>query len=146
VLNKFMSMTCKLDSTPQPTPDKPIPARCVPIFSMDNASVHVRLRDVFALGQLKMPKSSFDCSPPPYSGDLHKVIEHVHGTLCSAFERWLERQTKMPDTLEELYAKLEAMFYDIITPESVQKDVASLQDTFKEVIRLGGQNPARKFR
>lgn len=144
LLQKFREKTCPAGS--QPTPDKPIPHGLPPLFSMDNASVHLKMREL-AQQQLGISPTTFTmCSPPPYSGDLHKVVEHVHGTICEEFNRYILDLTVPPTDITDLFAKLEAIFFKEITPKSVQQDMKSLEQTFKEVIRLEGAYPARRFR
>lgn len=133
----------------EPTADKPFPSTFIPLISLDNAAVHMRLREVFPYSAecgVLNPIAFNQCSPPPYSPDMHKVIEHPHGTICSALNRWLERRKTNLPNIWEVFKKLEQLFYQLITPESVQKDIKSLKCTFKKVVQLKGAWPPRKYR
>jgi hypothetical protein len=134
-----------------PTGDKPIPFGFYPEFSLDNTNVHICAYNP-PKGQVwaqKPPGATFgSVQPPAYSPDLHKVIEHVHAVLCTAFMKQIE-QTNGPSRgadIKTYFKQLEQLFYQLITPESIQKDAKSLRKTIEEVKRLEGGWPAAKFR
>lgn len=139
-------MKCKPGE--QPSSDKPFPPDFVPLISLDNAAVHVKAIEDYVKQSADptMARFRFSCSPPPYSPDLHKVIEHVHGTVCTAFNKQLQDLKAEPKSIVQLYNKLEDIFYSMTTAASVQKDVDSLQETFKQVIDLEGAFPPAKYR
>lgn len=87
----------------------------------------------------------FYLRPPAWSPDLHKVIEHVHGIVSSAWKKQL-MQMQPQSTIQEYTQVVKSIFDEKIKCSSVQKDILSLQDTFKQVIALGGAYPAKKYR
>jgi hypothetical protein len=87
----------------------------------------------------------FMFSPPAYSPDMHKVIEHVHGTVVTAFRKQLREMVKPHTTIIQYCKMVEKLFY-AITPQSVQDDIRSLEATWHEVIKCEGGYPSRKFR
>lgn len=99
-----------------------------PIFSFDKPKIHKRaLSDLLpALGVVE-GQNTFPL--PRYGGDVHKVIEHVHGVLTKYMHKVLSRvRTKeQPAFYRET---LEDRFWDI-KASSVARDVASLPQTLR---------------
>lgn len=64
-----------------------------------------------------------------------QVIEHVHGILVKAMNKWLamNRCTKGVGLASVLQRKFAELFKELITPESVHKDVKSLVKTWEHV-------------
>jgi hypothetical protein len=116
-----------------------------PLWSLDNAPVH---GTAISGPWPTRPEGLWNVvSPPPYSPDLHKVIEHVHARVCTEFMDWIVKNPNTAyDCIEDYYARLEYMFQEIITPESVRKDVDSLLQTFAKVLEAGGGYPEPKYR
>jgi hypothetical protein len=115
--------------------DKDKMRRMTPIFSLDNASVHLDIKRDFADEMAPLPP----CSP-----DMHKVIEHVWNTISHDFKQHqlpaisaLNKQSPLSATF---WPKL---VYDcaqrLITVESTRKDVLSLPLTYKYIAEHGGQ-------
>lgn len=74
--------------------------------------------------------------PPPYSGDFMQCIEHVHGWICS--EWWKERfRSGTPETNEEREAELSNLFYTLVGPDSVRKNVLKLLRLLDHVVQQG---------
>jgi hypothetical protein len=117
----------------------------LPLWSLDNAPVH---KAAISMAWPNKPAGLFNSvSPPPYSPDLHKVIEHVHARVCTEFMDWIVKHPNIVyNTIEEYFARLENIFYSVITAEIVKKDVQSLQLTFAKVVEAQGGYPAPKFR
>ena len=117
-----------------------------PIFSFDNAPIH----DMSLLGELGI--SGLDRAPlPARSPDVHKVIEHVFGTLEGAMQKELHNDPQLCSA-QEYKAVLVRLFKSVITPESVRKDIRSLRETY-DVIRkcadeggMEGGWPPSKYR
>lgn len=65
---------------------------------------------------------------PTWSGDLHMVIEHVHGTMTTAYQTHMLLHPEIK-TAEAHKTAFSNMFKSIITQESVEKDIASLRNT-----------------
>jgi hypothetical protein len=78
---------------------------------------------------------------------LHKFIEHVHATICTAFKKQIE-ETPGPARgadINTCFKQLEDIFYKTITPDHIIKDARSLKETIQEVLRLQGGWPAAKY-
>lgn len=124
-----------------------LPKNFYPLWSLDNTNIHKcaianwgtnpDLTKLGIDGQLLLP--------PPYSPDLHKVVEHVHAQLCQEFYKWLHGSEPLHD-IQAYFAQLEKIFKKIITAKSIQKDVQSLLQTYDAVIECEGQYPPKKFR
>lgn len=127
---------------------RPIPSGWRAEWSLDNAAVHKKAYEDPAWEKKPKNASFGQVQPPPYSPDMHKVIEHVHGTLCSAFRVWLEANHKEAAEMDipTLFKQLEKLFYQHITVQSVRKDLQSLAKTFSQVKELNGAYPAAKYR
>lgn len=115
------------------------------LWSLDNAPVH---GTAISSTWPTKPAGLFGVvSPPPYSPDMHKVIEHVHAIVCTEFMDWIVKHPNVVySTIEEYFDRLEHIFYTVITSESVRKDVASLQLTYAKIIEAGGGYPAPQYR
>lgn len=118
----------------------------VPRYSFDNASIH-NMEDLEGL--------ALDCHDrvelPAKSPDMHKVIEHVFGTLENAMQEALHDDPSL--TRGHQYAALlRHLFKTRITPESVQKDIMSLYPLYRMLSRsksaggVGGDWPPARFR
>lgn len=117
------------------------PDRARPIYSFDGPSIHKAavgelLSDIIITGE------HGNCFPlPPYCGDVHKVIEHVHGILTKQMQIFL-RHVRERYSVQVYREQLKHLF-NIIKPQSVQRDADSLLDTFKiiqtPVSRGGGR-------
>lgn len=130
------------------TSSRPIPPSWQAEWSLDNANVHKAAYTDPAWLKKPLNARFGEVQPPPYSPDFHKVIEHVHGTLCSAFKKWLREHAEEAALMDlpTLFKQLEQLFYKCITKESVQKDVMSLSETIIQVRALKGAYPAARYR
>ena len=127
-----------------------LPANFMPMWSLDNANIHkaatkewmnnpeLRRRDI----------SGALLPPPPYSPDLHKVIEHIHAHISKVFYKWLhENSHVLHPTITPYSEKVkEIIFKEEFSAKSIGADVDSLKETYREVIRLDGSYPASVFR
>ena len=131
-----------------PSDKFPIPHNFFPIWSLDNAPVHAKAYN--DLTWKNKPAGDFGhAQPPPYSPDLHKVIEHVHGTVCVKFREELDKMTHPLPTIKEYFRKIQLIFYTSITAQSVQEDVRSLfgaEGTMMQIVGAKGGYPAAKYR
>lgn len=109
-----------------------------PKFSFDNPPIHNRA----ALATIDI-KPEDRVRLPPRSPDMHKVIEHIFGTLTRAMNVSLAKDPTL-NTVPKYKAELERLFKSVITPESVRKDVASLPATYDCILNDvdGGWPPA----
>ncbi len=100
------------------------PAESSPIYSMDNPRIHTKaLREYFP--DLMEGEDLFPL--PPYAGDVHKVIEHVHGILSKQMQVIL-RHIRKKQSVWWYRHHLSEMFFKYGV-NSVQRDVMSLPDT-----------------
>jgi hypothetical protein len=67
---------------------------------------------------------------PELSGDMHKVVEHVHGWLQARVQDWLAQQDRATAlTVAQCKAELQRLFTQELDISSTQKDVRTLKDT-----------------
>lgn len=130
--------------------DARVPQGFVPFWSLDNARVHVSCWTTFVEDWKKtgrMPPGAFGAiQPPPYGPDMHKVIEHVIGTVSKAFKEEVRRMTYAHDSIEEYFQIFKRIFEQKITAQSVQRDIDSLLETYRQVIVKHGGWPDPKYR
>lgn len=101
-------------------------------WSYDNPSIHDA--DLSSLGITELNRYPL----PPQSGDMHKVIEHVHAILCGAMSAWVARNPKVTKAAD-LRAKMRELFFEVINPTSVSADVASLPKLWRWIKDNGGK-------
>lgn len=82
---------------------------------------------------------------PPYSPDIMKVIEHPWNTIKREFRQRLSADKTITD-LNEAAALFERVAHEVITPESVAKDVATVRDTLKAIQEAKGGHVPKRFR
>ena len=111
-----------------------------PIYSFDNAPIH-QGADLKGLEIAGAKRAKL----PPSSPDMHKCIEHVFGTITRAMAHSLSKDANLT-TAAQYKDEVVRLFNTLITPESVQKDVASLQDTYHAIMAAGGDWPDKCFR
>jgi ureidoglycolate hydrolase len=83
---------------------------------------------------------------PAYSPDIHKVIEHVHGTVYNGFMEQLMMMEVKPATCQAFIDMVGHAFTKHVSVESVQKDIASLKDTLTQIVLAQGGWPSKKYR
>jgi DDE superfamily endonuclease len=86
---------------------------------------------------------------PPYSPEFNKPVEHAFNCIKAAFwERYntmlMERAAK-PIVFREAKDLLKQVAQELITSDSVQKDVLTMRDTYKAIIENGGSYIAGRF-
>lgn len=111
------------------------------IWSFDNPTTHDA--DLAPIGIIETDR----CELAPASGDMHKCIEHAHGTLQEALLAWAgtsegQRKTKP----SELWAKVEELWVEKITPKHVAADVASLPRLWRYIRDNNGDYPPSHLR
>ena len=112
-----------------------------PIYSFDNAPIHqgANLQPLGIVGARRAPL-------PPSSPDMHKCIEHVFATLTRAMNTSLHRNATLT-TAAQYKGEVERLFKTIITPASVQRDVATLKETYHVILHeTSGDWPDKRFR
>lgn len=117
-----------------------------PVFSFDNATIHDMevLEEVGITWENRVPL-------PPRSPDMHKVIEHVFGTLEGAMQEALHEDHSLTRG-REYAALLRTLFKQRITALSIQKDIRSLYPLYDMLHKskaeggVEGDWPPAKFR
>lgn len=99
-----------------------------PKYSFDNAPIHTA-----AINHGMLAEWDFDMAQrlalPPYSPDMHRVIEHTHGTATVAFRRWLYDNPSM-HTSDQYKAAFKQIYHRVNTQQSVYKDVKTLHTLY----------------
>lgn len=104
-----------------------------PLFSFDNPTIHTSA-DLSIIGIDTTDKVPL----PTWSGDLHMVIEHIHGTMTSAYQNHILLHPEIK-TAEAHKTAFRSMFFEIITQKSVEKDISSLMEVvYPTVIASNG--------
>lgn len=98
-----------------------------PHYSFDNVSIHER-----SGWQLILSDNDCRLPLPPYSGDLHRVVEHPHGTIAAELQRHLYRNPGLLKARECQVATAD-IAQKVITPDSVMKDVMGLKELYMAV-------------
>jgi hypothetical protein len=114
------------------------------LYSFDNANIHtcaVRAGMLDFYGWTEDDRLPL----PPYSPDMHRVIEHTHGTATAAFRKWLYEN---PDkrTVDDIKAGFEQVYREVNTPDAIAKDVAGLPELYSWIHANGGEMAPRKMR
>lgn len=101
-----------------------------PIYSFDNPRTHLRSlsEDMPNFGIVE-GQNTFPL--PKYSGDIHKAVEHVHGTLTNKMASE-HRRVRTEHNLQWYKDKLRAHFW-ALPASHMQKDVETLPDTFRVI-------------
>lgn len=136
------------------------PANQEPVYSLDNVVVHrsaVRAWDdatgwrkqAHVWGQLIMP--------PPYSPDLHQVVEHAIANMTTEFKNRMSgdlgglvpagrQERDVFKTVQDYFLVQVQCFQDANPAQYIKKNCDKLEKTYNEVIRLGGCYPAANLR
>jgi hypothetical protein len=141
VVAEVAAQTCAAGE--QPDILKPFPHGFVPCISLDNAPVHTRAK--VALVAQHVPCTFEEI--PPYSPDIHKVIEHVHAIVHQAFMARLRRcqVDNLPESMSDVFRIVRHLFKTKITTAGIQEDILSLQATLQAIINRGGQWPEKSL-
>lgn len=117
-----------------------------PRYSFDNATIH-KMEELEGLALDWNDRVEL----PAKSPDMHKVIEHVFGTLETAMQEALHDDPSLSRG-HQYAALLRDLFKNLITPDSVQKDIMSLYPLYRMLSRsknaggVGGDWPPARFR
>jgi hypothetical protein len=119
---------------------------CPPMYSFDHAPIHE------ASGWEHIIHDASKRLPlPPYSADMHRVVEHSHGIIASEFQKWLYKNPTLNQPVDYQNAVRE-IAYKHITPASVEADVKKLKPLYSKVATpkaeggTGGEWPGKKMR
>jgi hypothetical protein len=121
------------------------------MYSFDNAPIHtaaLQRSDVY--GEPMVQRYGFDekkdrLQLSPFSPDMHRVIEHTHGTATYEFQKWL-MQNRGKLSVQEYKDAFETIYRRVVTATSVRKDVQGLPTLYKWVATHGGSWPPAHMR
>jgi hypothetical protein len=109
-------------------------------YSFDNDKIH---QDIAAQAQLKVGGSK-RVPLPPYSHDIHRVVEHTLGRLKTAFNKWLYSHPAAL-SMAQYMAALEHIFFTTQTPAIIAADVATLPSVYRAIQEAKGNWPDRVY-
>lgn len=140
VMKNFQEKAIELIETEFMSDEKKI-SEMQPIFSLDNAPVHCDVEEVIGVGS-RAPL-------PPYSPDMHKGIEHIFNQvrqfiLVQRLPAIAADHAITPLSLE-YWPTLVGDALKHVTPESIQKDILSLRDTYEYIVKFNGARAPRPF-
>lgn len=129
------------------------PAKCPPIYSFDNPSIHTNNKTYLReLGLVKTGSRVTWLELPTYSGDLHRTIERVHARVCMQFQEWVD-DTSTTRTMSLYCQKLISLFLTQ-TPDQIEhcmwgkprdRHPATLAELYSKVIELRGDKAPRPW-
>lgn len=126
--------------------DAAVPAELTkPIWSLDATSIHTCAINDKKWDADRPPGNFKVAQVPPYSPDLHKVIEHVHGIVTEWFRDAKFKMIEAPRTIEAWFDVVKEGFY-AIHKTSIQNDITSLLDTYKATLKRKGAFSIKKTR
>ena len=117
-----------------------------PIFSWDNAKIHRSVRDDdWALQGISVQTHTL---LPPYSPDMHSVIELSHARLVDAMQKFVNERVSGPeDNLLVYTEELKALFKSQITPEWAKATTHRLFiEVLPAVLEANGDYPPKHLR
>lgn len=115
-----------------------------PIFSYDNTNLHDAADEVVG------PVGSPNRAPlPPYSPDMHKVIEHSYHYLTQKLNQGvlheISRKHAQDPYPPDFWPRIVEEVYRSYPIESIQKDVRSLFATYRWIVTHDGARAPRPF-
>jgi hypothetical protein len=115
------------------------------LYSFDNAKIHESAVSRGLLDMYDWKAAKDRLTLPPYSPDMHRVIEHSHGTATYAFRQWLY-QNPDKNTLQDYKEGFEMVYKQVNTPAVIRKDVAGLTELYSWVHNNRGEMAPKKMR
>lgn len=117
-----------------------------PIFSWDNARIHgnVREDDWASWGITTRTHTLL----PPYSPDMHSVIELSHARVMDAMQKFMNDRVGIADDSLPVYTKkVEELFFEVITPAWAQATTHRLFiEVLPAILEAGGDYPPKQLR
>ena len=118
-----------------------LPADYEPIFSYDNTNIH---HDAAAV--IGEPGTGSHALLPPYSPDMHKVIEHIFNSVsyilfANAIPKLVAKLGSKPTPPPSIFwDKVYEVFFQYGRDHlaGIQKDIESLDKTYRWIIDHGG--------
>jgi hypothetical protein len=74
---------------------------------------------------------------PPYAPDMHRVIEHTHGTAEMRFRKWMYSHPGK-HTMEQYMAAFEELYKECTTAAIISADVAGLPELYSWIHNNAG--------
>jgi hypothetical protein len=102
-----------------------------PIWSFDNARHHTSALESGQLAPAGITKRT-RARLPPYSSDMHKVVEHAIANTVATFHRKL-RASRRVRTMAGYISMLRAAFFEVNTADRINRDVESLMATYRVI-------------
>jgi hypothetical protein len=128
------------------------------VLSLDNAAVHKKAVGgadgkawLDRMAQEHGLKGGLQVNwPPAYSPEFHKPIEHSHANTCREFRKQVADYMMSPGAdlgtwdIKRFCKVVREAFFKANTRDSVTRDFASLEDTFRQAVKhAGGYVPAK---
>lgn len=98
------------------------------VWSLDNAPAHLKLLRELPAEELNLIPA---CSP-----DIHKAVEHPLAAFKRAWGKEFTADTRCKSC--ESAMALAAAILNRTTPSSIEKDLNTLPDTMRSIVRHGG--------
>lgn len=120
-----------------------------PRWSWDNASVHGGAITKEAWTKMLGPTCLEDHSGlPPYSPDMHSVIELAHARIMRPMQEWLDTKYNPGSMgMDDVLLELKAIFLRVITPDWVKNTTHRLYlDVLPAIIQAEGHYPPKSHR
>lgn len=111
------------------------------MYSFDNDKIHQKPETLAALKinyKNRLPL-------PPYSPDMHRVIERTVGRLKTAFRKWMYAHPGA-NTMEQYQAALTHIFFNhkkVAGADTINRSVKRLPSLFKEILAAKGGWPSK---
>jgi hypothetical protein len=112
------------------------------LYSFDSARIHTSCLTIDkTTGRSLLSEHGF--SPelrvplPAYAPDMHRVIEHTHGTAEMRFRKWMYSHPGK-HTMEQYMAAFEELYKECTTAAIISADVAGLPELYKWIHNNGG--------
>jgi hypothetical protein len=115
------------------------------LYSFDNANIHISAIQNGMLAAYDWSEDKDRLALPPYSPDMHRVIEHSHGTGVNAFRRWLY-QNPSKNTLQDYKEGLEMCYTKANTADVIARDVGGLKELYDWIYHNNGDMAPKEMR
>lgn len=102
------------------------------LWSFDNPNIH-SLEELEAIGISPADRAEL----PAASGDMHRVIEHVHGTLTTHLQSYIAHARPLPAPAK-VQDHLRSLFFSKITISHVNDDLDLLPGLWRAIKAAGG--------
>ena len=121
------------------------------MFSYDSARIHTSAMKLVdsATGKLVMASYGFKDSQrfplPPYSPDMHRVIERTHGSAVIMFEKWLYQNPKKC-SIQRYKEVFESIYRECCCADAIAADVAGLPELYEWIYSHEGNWAPKRMR